>query len=57
MAIENSVSIDFYLHSFADSVNVFDCRISGVISGKGEQFGCSILFDCIGKQKYAHMTK
>ena len=29
MAIENTVSNNF-LYSFVDSINVFDCRLSGV---------------------------
>ena len=37
MAIENSVSNNF-LSKFVDSVNVFDCRLSGVFSHVTAQF-------------------
>ena len=33
MTIENSVSIDF-LSTFIDSIDVFDCHLSGVIISK-----------------------
>ena len=35
MAIENFVSNDFW-STFLDSINVFDCRLPGVIEGRGE---------------------
>ena len=42
MTIENSVSNDV-LSTFIDSVNVFDCRLSGVnfhfSSGRGDEVG------------------
>ena len=30
MATENPVSNDFFLSTFVDSINFFDCRLSGV---------------------------
>ena len=30
MAIENSVSNDFFLSSYVDSIKIFDCRLPGV---------------------------
>ena len=38
MAIENSVSNDF-LSTFIDSINIFDCRLSGVYF----VFACEVL--------------
>ena len=40
MAIENSGFIDFYLRMFVDSINVFDCRLSGVNVYEGRQCRC-----------------
>ena len=36
MAIKNTVSNDF-LSMFVDSINVFDCRLSGVNTGLTEK--------------------
>ena len=35
MAIESSVSNDF-LSTFVDSINIFDCRLSSVITKHGK---------------------
>ena len=44
MAIENSVSNDF-LSTFVDSINVSDCRLSGVISLLAESYQTLFLLD------------
>ena len=44
MAIKNSVSNN-YLSTFIDSINVFDCCLSGV-RARGELFSTSILCVC-----------